>query len=134
RPLHEPDALTQTEAIAVSACRTANELGIKKIICFTRSGATALHVSKYRPSAATIAATHDDKVYRRMRLFYGVVPLMVKDMDDTDRMIREVERAALSKGLVKKGDLVVVTLGVPAGKGTNLLKIHRVGESFGTAR
>ncbi|MHB8173641.1 MAG: pyruvate kinase [Nitrospirota bacterium] len=130
-PLHysaEPD--TPSEVIAVSACRGADAIGAKAIICFTRSGDTALRISKYRPRTSIIAATPFDKTFRRMRLYFGVIPMIVRQERDTDAMIREVERAGLSLGLVRPGDAIVVTLGVPYGSGTNLLKVHHVGQSW----
>ena len=125
----------QMEAVASSACRCAEELKAKAIICFTRSGATALLISKSRPPAAIIAATPDKRVMRKMRLYYGVIPVPIKLRENTDRIIKEVEAAALSRRLVREGDLVILTLGVPAADSpTNLMKIHRVGERFGKAQ
>jgi pyruvate kinase len=120
---------TGPEAIAVSACRTADALKAKALICFTRTGRTALLMSKYRPGAAIIAATPDEGVFRAMRLYYGVVPVMIRLKGDTDKMVREVERAVVAKGLMSKGDRAVVTLGVPVAKdsATNLMMIHTVG-------
>ncbi len=130
-PVHYADtAVTPTEVIAVSACRSADAIGAKTIICFTRSGDTALRISKYRSRTVVIAATPFEKAFRRMRLYFGVIPMIVREERDTDAMIREVERAALGRGLVKHGDAIVVTLGVPYGSGTNLLKVHHVGQSW----
>lgn len=124
---------SELEAIAHSACDTADALGAKAIICFTCSGSTALLMSKYRPNTAIIAATPDERTFRVMQLYYGVVPVMINVQPDTDGMVREVERAVLSKGLVKIGDKTVVTLGVPVGKGcsTNLMLLHEIGGGFG---
>src|SRR3990172_2793786 len=102
------------EAVAVSACRAADALRARAIISFTRTGRTALLLSKYRPSTKVIAATPHSPAGRRMRLYYGVIPVMVSLRPDTDSMLREGERAALSMGLVKKGDTAIVTLGVPS--------------------
>jgi pyruvate kinase len=127
----ETAASGHMEAIASSACRCAEELKAKAIICFTRSGATALHISKSRPPAAIIAATPDKRVMRKMRLYYGVIPVLIKLRENTDRIIKEVEDAALSRRLVREGDLIILTLGVPAADSpTNLMKIQRVGEGF----
>ncbi len=121
---------TPSEVIALSACRGADALNARAVICFTRSGDTALRISKYRPRTSVIAATPSEKTFRRMRLYFGVIPMIVREERDTDAMIREVERAALGLGLVKPGDAIVVTLGVPFGSGTNLLKVHHVGQSW----
>lgn len=120
------------EAVAAAASRCAEELKAKALICFTRSGATALLMSKSRPSVAIIAATPDKRVMRKMRLYSGVIPVLIRLRENTDRMIKEVEAAALSRRLVREGDLVILTLGVPAADSpTNLMKVHRVGEGFG---
>jgi pyruvate kinase len=49
-------------------------------------------------------------------------------LDSTDDILETVDKALQQYGL-KRGDLVVVTLGMPTiGRGaTNLMKIHRVG-------
>jgi pyruvate kinase len=49
---------------------------------------------------------------------------------NTDQMITEAVGISLTKGLIKCGDLIVITAGVPAGVTgmTNLLKVHIVGE------
>ncbi len=127
---HADTAATPVEVIAVSACRSADALNARAIICFTRSGDTALRISKYRPGTSVIAATPSEKTFRRMRLYFGVIPMLVRQERDTDAMIREVERAALGCGLARHGDAIVVTLGVPFGSGTNLLKVHHVGQSW----
>jgi pyruvate kinase len=124
----EPRKLTQTRAMAVSACRIAGEIGARKIICFTRTGGTALLVSKHRPSAAIIAATPSDVTYRRMRLYYGVIPVLVKARKIMEDMFREVETALLNGRLARRGELAVATLGFPGDSGTNMLKIHKIGE------
>ncbi len=120
------------EALAVSACRLAWDLKAKAIISFTRSGSTALLISKYRPSAPVIAVTPYERTLRRMKLYFGVVPVKVELREHTEEMIKAVEEACLSRGLAANGDLVILTLGIPPARGeTNLLKVHRVGESFG---
>jgi len=117
-------------AIAHSACQAAEALGARAIICFTRSGATALLISKLRPGRQVIAATPSIESYRRMRLYYGVTPLIAGLKSDTDSMVREVERCAIGPARVRKGDTVVVTIGVPVTKGakTNLMLVRRVGD------
>jgi pyruvate kinase len=117
-------------AIARSACQAAEALKARAIICFTRSGATALLISKLRPVRQVIAATPSIESYRRMRLYYGVTPLIAGLKSDTDSMVREVERCAIGPARVKKGDRVIVTIGVPVTKGakTNLMLVRRIGD------
>ena len=90
------------------------------------SGHTARMVARYRPCMPILAATPDPAVYRRMALVWGVTPLLVPEYASTDEMIEYTTRAAREAGLVKPGDRVVITAGIPAGgEGrTNMLKVH----------
>ena len=68
-------------AVASSLARVANtvaeELDCKLIVAFTDSGATARLVSAYRPRAPIAAITHNPDIYRRLALWWGVVPAAV---------------------------------------------------------
>ncbi len=118
------------ESVAHAACRAAEEQGAKAIVAFTQSGATALLVSKHRPSVPVIAATPSEVVARKVSLYWGVAPLILRTKHTTDDMIKAVEAAMLARRLVRKGDIIVITAGVPVGVpgSTNMLKLHRVGE------
>jgi pyruvate kinase len=119
------------ESVAHAACRAAEEQQAKAIVTFTQSGTTALLVSKHRPTVPIIAATPFEKVARRISLYWGVMPVIVRTRQTTDDMIAAVEDAMLGRKLVKQRDLIVITAGVPIGEAgsTNMMKIHRVGEA-----
>lgn len=121
---------TVTDAISHATCQAATDLGAAAIITSTSSGYTARMVSKYRPLAPIVAVTPRRTVVRRLSLVWGVRPLIAAQTESTDAMIREAVQGALGSDLVKQGDLVVITAGVPVGvKGTtNLLKVHVVGD------
>jgi pyruvate kinase len=121
------------ESVAHGACRAAEEQHAQAIVTFTQSGSTALLVSKHRPRMRIIAPTPFDQVARRMSLYWGVSPILLKTKRTTDDMIASVERAMLFLRLVKQHDLIVITAGVPIGVAgsTNMMKIHRVGEIQG---
>ena len=115
-------------AIAHAAAATATELGARVIIAFTESGTTALRCSKARPPMPVIAASPNPGVLRQTALFSGVTPLLVSPGKDTDQMIANATQAALSSGMVRQGDRVVIVAGVPVGRPgqTNLLKVETV--------
>lgn len=129
RPGPEPSH-TMTDAISHATCETAENLRAAAIITATQSGTTARMVAKYRPRVPIIAATPIERVTRRLRLVWGVSPLMIKDRHTTDELVNEAILEAIQAGLVREGDLVVLTAGVPVGVpgSTNLLKVHTVGE------
>jgi len=118
------------ESVAHAACRAAEEQQAQAIVTFTQSGSTALMVSKHRPRMRIIAPTPFQLVARKMSLYWGVTPIILKTKKTTDNMIASVERAMHFGRLVRRHDLIVITAGVPIGVAgsTNMMKIHRVGE------
>lgn len=117
-------------AISHGACQAAADLEAKAIVAFTQSGMTARLLSKYRPPVPIFAFTNEVGTYRRLPLFWGTTPFLVEKVDTTDEMMRTVDEALLSLGLAKKGDVVVITGGIPISlrSPTNMLKVHHVGE------
>jgi pyruvate kinase len=89
-------------------------------------------VSKYRPKAPIIAVSPDEKVIRKLCLIWGAQPLGIEEIHNTDEMIKRSVDASLAEGLIKRGDLLVITAGVPVPFGvpgtTNLIKVHIVGK------
>ncbi len=120
---------TVTDAISYSTCHTAKELGAAAILSSTQTGQTARMVSKYKPKTPIIAVTPNSKVIRYLTLTWGVYPILCEPTKNTDEMFRAAVEAALKARLVKNGDLVVITAGIPIGEGTtNLLRVHTIGE------
>lgn len=118
-----------TSAISHATCTTAHDLGAKAILTVTQSGRTARMISKYRPNCPIISGTADPTVLRQMNLSWGVTPILVEEKDNTDELFDHVVSVAKAHGLVKDGDLVVITAGVPLKMSgtTNLLKVQLVG-------
>jgi pyruvate kinase len=119
-----------TDAIGQSVAHTALNLDVNAIITPTESGHTARMISKYRTKAPIVAVTANDHVCRRLALVWGVYPQLGRMCSSTDEMLDSAVEDSLNSGLVKHGDLVVITAGVPVGEAgtTNLMKIHVVGD------
>lgn len=116
------------DAISHAACTISYDLEATAIFAMTRSGNTANTISKFRPAVPIIGCAVDAHVLRQMRLFWGVEPIKTEEQVDLDVMIEEGIAGAKAAGLVKPGDLVVVTAGVPLGISglTNLIKVEKV--------
>ncbi len=117
------------DAIGQAACRMAESIGAAAILAFTQTGSTAALVAKYRPDVPIFAVTPSHAVRRRLALYAGVRSIRVDIKGDTEAQIRSVEEAVLSAGVLKKGDVAVITMGSPlsAPGTTNLIKVHRLG-------
>jgi pyruvate kinase len=121
---------TTTEAISHASVQVAHVLGASAILTSTQTGYAARMVSKYRPKSAVVAVTPSEKTLRRLLLSWGVYPVLAPGSQNTDEMVTNAVGGALSTGIVKEGDLVVITAGVPLGASgtTNLIRVHVVGD------
>ena len=122
-------AFDVTNAISHATCTTAHDLGAKAIVTVTKGGGTARQLSKFRPLYPIIGCTTQEHVWRQLNLSWGVVPALIDEVSDTDALFERAVDAAEKTGLVKSGDLVVITAGVPLGISgtTNMMKVHVVG-------
>jgi len=116
------------DAISYAACHTAHQLGAAAIVAFTTSGSTARRVAKYRPGIPILSATPSPKQRRRLLLSWGVYPYEVAEPSHVTDLLAQGARLSLETGVARKGDLIVITAGIPIGIAgtTNLLKVERV--------
>lgn len=128
KDIRKNEATTITNEIASSACKISSRLNIRAIVTATSSGLTAGHIAKFKPKANILAITPDEKVYRRLALFWGVQSVLSREFTDTDDMFAISAEYALKAGYIEKGELVVITAGVPIGQtgSTNLLSVKTV--------
>ena len=119
-------------ATAHAACTTAKDTNASAIVTVTKSGATPRLISRFRPDAPIIACVLEEQVRRQLSLTWGVTPLMMDYVTSTDDMIEGSVAIAKEAGLLRDGEIAVVTAGVPAGIAgtTNMIKVHLVGNSL----
>jgi len=114
------------KAIAKAAAQAAMDTGAKVIVAFTRTGFTARLISKFRPETPIVAFSSNNDVVKRMSIYRGVEAYYIRNLIDTDDMIREVNSFMLANRLVEKGDKVILVAGHPvtASAKTNMIKVH----------
>jgi pyruvate kinase len=126
KTLSNPDV---TNAISHATCTMAGDLNAAAIITVSKSGRTARMVSKYRPSCPIVGACLTQRVYRQLALSWGVLPLLIDEKTDAEELFDYAVDAAEKAGFISKGDVVVLTAGVPLGVSgtTNLIKVQVAG-------
>jgi pyruvate kinase len=117
-----------TDAISYASCATAADLQAAAIIATTSSGSTARMVARYRPKAPIIAVSSNITAIRQLQLISGVIPLLSAPASTMDEQLDKSIHAATQANLIKNGDLVVITAGLPIQTmgTTNMLKVHLV--------
>jgi pyruvate kinase len=118
------------QSIAYGALFTAHHLRVKAIVALTESGSTALWMSRHSIDTPIFALTPSVTTARKASLYRNVRAYQLQQGKDSDVVLREAEELLVEYGIVRKGDMIVVTWGEPMGQvgGTNALKIVRVGE------
>ncbi len=117
-----------TNAISRATCSTALVLNANAIITASASGITPRAISKFKPGVPIIALTFNPRVMRMLALEWGVCSVLTPKITSTDNMFELCSDIAKEAGLIKTGDLVVFTAGIPIGKAgsTNLLKVQTI--------
>ena len=92
------------------------------------SGTTANMISRFKPDCPIIGCTVNPRVSRQLNLTWGVTPILINKVDDTEALFTEAAKAAEKAGYVKKGDKVVLTAGLPLGTAgtTNMLRVIEI--------
>jgi pyruvate kinase len=118
------------QSVAYGALFTAYHLRCAAICALTESGSTTLWMSRHDVDIPIYALTPSVATARRLSLYRNVRPLHFPTLADRDASLAAAERLLLEKGVVRRGELIVLTVGEPMGQagGTNTLKIVRVGE------
>ncbi|MBP3422110.1 MAG: pyruvate kinase [Lachnospiraceae bacterium] len=122
------DGVDITTAISHATCTTAMDLRAAAIITVTMSGFTADMISRYKPGCPIIGCSVNPRVCRQLNLSWGVAPLLIHKEETADDLFEEATKAAEKAGLVKKGDVVVLTAGVPLGMTgtTNMIRVIEI--------
>lgn len=116
------------DAVSHSACGVAMDVNAKAIVVCTRTGGTARMVSRFRPPIDIIGMTTDEKVWRKLSMSWGVIPVLSEEFSSTDVLFYHAKRAAKQSKIASKGDSIIITGGSPDGSSgnTNLIKIETV--------
>ena len=70
----------------------------------------------------------DNRVARQLNLSWGVMPLYLPEAESTEELFANAVKLAEKEGYVKKGDIAVITAGVPLGipGKTNMIRVVEV--------
>jgi len=113
-------------AVAVGACRAAEQLGARYLVVFTESGSTARLVSYCRSGSAVLAFTPSERVYRQLALTWGATPVQSRHYETTDEMLESGMKLLSTMGAVASDDIAIVVCGTTTLEGaTNMMKIYR---------
>lgn len=126
------DSVSNTTSRA--SVTAAHELHARAIIAPTLTGNTASLLSKYRPDVDVFALSPNPAVVRQMMLDWGIYPVLAEREIATDDLYDQSIRKLKEEGLIKAGDICVITAGIPSNPDhaappvTNAMRIIQVQE------
>ena len=103
--------LPLTDVIGDLASRAVEAVEPSAILVVTRSGVSALMVSKHRPKTSILTVARDYRVSRRMHMYWGVRPIDVQWTDDRDELIIRAVQRSLEQGFIARHDVIEVVSG-----------------------
>jgi len=103
-------------------------VGAVAIACLTATGSTARMIARHRPPVPVYAFTDNPRIVPQLSLLWGTRAFSIPFQRDTDQGVQLVHRILKEQGLVRPGDLVVITAGMPLpAKGrTNMVHVSRI--------
>ena len=136
KPRKLAEAPDVTSAISHATCTTAADLKAAAIVAVSKSGRTVSRIAKYLPVCPIIGCTTDERVYRQLNLLWGVTPVVMKEANTADELFDHAVELAEQKGLIARGELVVIAAGVPVGLSgtTNMMKVQIAGNALVTGK
>ena len=114
-----------TGGVALSACVLAQTSNAKAIIAVTKTGSTAIEVSRFRPTTMIIGCTPVERTFMQLGLVWGVMPMMQNEISSTEKLLEDARNCARYSGLVNLGDIVVQTAGQDS-TSSNMVIINKV--------
>jgi pyruvate kinase len=115
-------------SIIVTACKLSQETDASALVGMTRSGYTALQLSRCRPKAHIYAFTPSRQVQTMLNLVWGVRAFVYDKFISTDDTIQDVHEILKAHDLVQPGQVMINTGSMPLHEHglTNMVKISRV--------
>ena len=116
---------TTPDAIMAAVHEVTQTIEARAIVCWTKSGLTAMRAARERSQAPIIAPTPSIETARRLCLVWGTHSVITEDIRDFDDMVKRASQIARQEGFAQVGERIVITAGVPLGTtgATNMLRV-----------
>ena len=127
-PVDREGGNDDTFYMTLAARELAQDRNVSALAVFTRSGRTALMLSKTRPGIPILAFTTEENSYHRMAMYWGVRSYLVPYIHSVEAMLDSVESVLTADALVTAGQQVVLICGFPVDevRPTNMALLHTI--------
>ena len=95
-----------------SICLTAKEMSAKAIVAYTEGGDTPRTIASFLPGCPIYAITRNEQTYRQLALSWGIVPILINDMNATPKETISMGIEKLKEdGTFVKDDIIAIAGG-----------------------
>ena len=116
-----------TEAMVDAASVACRRLNAAVLVVATRSGRSAMALSKQRHKTPTLAIAHTPEMARVMALYWGVTPTYLSSLMSLEDVLNHLDEWARRYHFMRPGDRVVLMRGtVPGNPVQNALAVHQI--------
>ncbi len=114
-----------TDAIGTAIRSITAMMPVCATVAFTASGSTALRIAHQRPQSRILCLTPSPAVAGRLTVAWGLRPRVSTETGTVEEMVAAAVKGCRAEGMVREGEAVIVTAGVPFGTPgtTNLLRL-----------
>ena len=122
------DPHTTSGILAKAAVEVAERIGAKYLVAFTKSGDTALRLTRLRSEIQVTSFSPYVETAQRMTVAWGIKSFTTPEFYSVDAMVEAVQNSLKGTGMVESGDKIVIVAGNPkhsAGK-TNSLRVAEI--------
>ena len=115
------------DALSHSSVNAAIDLKSKAIVVCTKTGLTAVMVSRFRPNMPIVAFVTSEKAYHQLAMSWNVHPFLTEEYYSTEELsIRAIDRAK-SLPFINKNDIIIVVAGIARqAHASNLMRIEKI--------
>ena len=116
------------DAISHATCGMAIDINAKAIVVSSLSGTTVRMVSRFRMPIDIVGIATDKRVWYKLALSWGVLPVLGEQVDSTDVLFYNARKAAIKALNLQPGDNIVLTGSAVSGfsGSTNLIKVDTI--------
>ena len=100
--------------IAYSTCVTAMNMNADAIVCYTNSGDSARKLAGLGAGCPILAITDNRRTFNQLAIAWNVTPIYVEKQESIDATVEKGIQKLQDKGILEKGDTIVVSGGAQA--------------------
>ncbi|PID83114.1 pyruvate kinase [Candidatus Campbellbacteria bacterium] len=110
------------------AAKTASDIGAKNIVVFSETGATSRMVARFKPEQNIVLITPNKETARQSQITFGVHYRGFYFCKSVEGAINASRKVLLEKKIAKKGEKVVLVVGLPFGQvgSSNTISVFEV--------